>query len=169
MTNTEVHRLRRLRQTALKVRELSKGLEPRPRQIGSVWSRSGAACWSIARVVTGQLRSHPYIRYQQESGAFRLACDEIAARVIGGVARCRGRSLPALSLALQRVAHELTDARALTWSAELSDAFGRAQAQVGSLVQEIGPWAGGEEVYDETVSRRDPKPQADDNWPYLAI
>ncbi len=53
------------------------------------------------------------------------------------IASHRGRSLQTLSGELRRVVGELDDARNLTWSAELSDTFGRSQTQIRSLIQEL--------------------------------
>ena len=178
MIDTEVQRLRRLRNTALRARALAAALETRPTRSGSVLSRSAASCWLIARVVTGRLRAHPYLHYQRGPGAMRIAYDEISARVFGGIARLRGRGLQSLAGELQRVVRELADARALTWSADLSDTFGRSQAQIGKLIKEIDAGMrneGGPE--HKTVARLDPGPgasvdspgSATGNWPYLAF
>jgi len=79
---------------------------------------------------------------------------------------------------LRRVVRELDDARALTWSAELSDSFGRSPLQLRQLIQEIDAGARRESgSHQESATRgdvlADARPDeggsAAANWPYLAI
>jgi hypothetical protein len=84
-----------------------------------------------------------------------------------------------LSDELQSVARELDDARALTWSTELSDTFGRSQAQLRSLMaeveagarQEIGKDAGSRSVIvpDARAGAGEEEANLAANWPYLAF
>jgi hypothetical protein len=178
MIGTEVARLRRLRNTALRARALAAALDSDPAQRGSVFSRGAVNCWQIARVITGLLRGHPYLSYQRGPGEMRGAHDRISAGLMGGIARYRGRTHQTLSDELRRVARELDDARALTWSSDLSDALGRSQRQIRGLIEELD--AG---VRSASGSRHETAPQVetriaavpDDagsvagNWPYLAI
>ncbi len=140
MIDTEVARLRRLRNTALRARALAAALDSDPARLGSVFSRGAVNCWQIARVITHH----------------------------------------ALSDELRGVARELDDARALTWSSDLSDALGRSQRQIRGLIEELDADAG---VRTASGSRHETAPRAetriaavrDDagsvagNWPYLAI
>ena len=174
MIDAEVMRLRRLRDTALRVRALAMALEPSDSAHNSVISRSAVACWRIARIITGRLRGHPDLRYQQGPGELRTLLDRISAGVRGTAARSRKRALEVLAGEMRSVGRALDDARALTLSPELSDDWGRSQIQVRRLIAELGG-----------VSRRDvqdsepreleldsiPEAEGDvgGNWPYLAF
>ena len=139
MTYAEVLRLRRLRNTALRARAIAAALEPAP-----TLSASAAGCWRIARVITGWLRAHPYPRYHQGPSRLRGAYDRVSAYVLAAVVRYRGRSLQTLSAELRRVIRELDDARALTLSPDVSETFGRSQAQIRKLIEELDAGARGE-------------------------
>ena len=178
MIDTEVQRLRRLRNTALRARALAVALESRPARCSPVLSRSAVACWHIARVVTGRLRAHPYLRYQRGPSSMRIACDQISANLIGGIAHRRGRGLQALTGELRRVVSELADARALTWSAELSDTFGRSQAQLEGVMKELSAAVrseSGQHHDADSLADAGPGASVDNsgnvaaNWPYLAF
>ncbi len=178
MIDTEVQRLRRLRNTALRARALAVALHSgRPMRCSPLLSRSALACWHIARVVSGRLRAHPYPRYQRGPSSLRMVCEQISANWIGGIAHRRGRGLHTLSGELRRVVGELADARALTWSAELSDTFGRSQALLEGLIKEALAGVRGESGHHDANSLADAAPGArvDNsgnvaaNWPYLAF
>src|ERR1700687_1997621 len=137
MIDTEVIRLRRLRNTALKVRAVAAALDTEPAGRDSVFSRGAVRSWQIARVITGWLRAHPYLSYQRGPSEVRGVYDLFSAGLLAGFARYRGRSLQIFSLELQRLARELDDARALTWSSDLSDTLGRTQKQIRTLIAEL--------------------------------
>jgi hypothetical protein len=180
MIDTEVARLRRLRNTALRARALAAALDSDPARLGSVFSRGAVNCWQIARVITGLLRGHPYLSYQRGPSELRGVYDRINASLMSGITRYRGRTHHALSDELRGVARELDDARALTWSSDLSDALGRSQRQIRGLIEELDADAG---VRTASGSRHETAPRVetriaavrDDagsvagNWPYLAI
>jgi hypothetical protein len=178
MIDSEVIRLRRLRDTALKVRAIAAVLDAQSARRGSVVARSGQSCWRIARVVTGTLRAHPYLNYQRGPGEVRAVYDRMRAGLLGGIACYRGRSLQAFSAELQRVAQELDDTRALTWSADLSDALGRSQTQMRRLIKELDAAAvveAGARIKPDnrregrSVAVRDNTGSVAGNWPYLAF
>jgi hypothetical protein len=177
MIDTEVQRLRRLRNTALRARALAAALDSSRRaRCSPLLSRSAVACWHIARVVTGRLRAHPYLRYQRGPSRLRMACDEISGALIGGIAHRRGRGLHTLSDELRRVVGELADARALTWSVELSDTFGRSQVQLEGLIKEALAAVRSESgTHANDLADAGPGASVDDsgnvaaNWPYLAF
>ncbi|HME39098.1 MAG TPA: hypothetical protein VKG63_09060 [Steroidobacteraceae bacterium] len=147
---------------------MAAALDADPSARNSVFSRSAVTFWRIAGVITGRLHAHPYISYQRGPSALQGVRHRIRARLVGGVARLRDRSLQTFADELHRVARELDDARALTWSAELSDTLGRAQTQIRTLLRELdgaraprsGARAGA--ALDEPAS-------VPGNWPYLAF
>jgi L-lactate utilization protein LutC len=184
MIDPEVLRLRGLRDTALRARAIATVLQTSLANLHGSARRttmlcaSAAACWRIARAVTGRLRAHPYLRYQRGPSQWRAAYHRFSANVLAALARFQGRSLQTLSQELRRVVHELDDARALTWSAELSDSFGRSQLQLRQLIQEIDAGARRESSSHQESATRDEvlvdaRPNeggsAAANWPYLAI
>jgi hypothetical protein len=179
MIDTEVMRLRRLRNTVLRARALAGVLDPDPaRRNSTIFSRSAVSCWRISCVITGWLRAHPYLSYQQGPSEMRGFYDRLSTGLLGAVARYHGRSPQTFSTELQRVARGLDDARALTWSSELSDTLGRAQMQIRSLIQELNADAHKERASrDATTARvdmrvgngRDGASSVAGDWPYLAI
>jgi hypothetical protein len=176
MNDAEVARLRELRNVALRVRALAKGLDGDPTVEDSIFKRSAVLCWNIARIATGRLRAHPYLRYQKGPGLVRRWSDRIGASASAMLARYQGRSLIVHAAELQLLARELDDARALTWSPDLSDALGRAQWRMRRLAGElhaadprehaIGNAARTEaQASDKTLGNI----EVAGDWPYLAI
>jgi hypothetical protein len=178
MIDAEVMRLRRLRTAALKARALAAALDFDAGLRSSVFSRSAVNCWRIARVITGWLRAHPYLSYQRGPSEVRDVYDRLSAGLRSAVAQSRGRSPQTLSLELQRVARGLDDARALTWSPDLSDTLGRAQMQIRTLIKDLdsAPHAAVASRHETPArvetraieGRHDPRSVAG-TWPYLAI
>jgi hypothetical protein len=184
MIDAEVARLRRLRNTALRARAVAAALDSDSAR-DSAFSRSAANCWTIARVITGWLRGHPYLSYQREPSELRRLNDRVGAGLLGAIARYRGRTHQAFSEQLRRVARELDDARALTWSPDLSDSLGRSQMQMRRLMVEMDEGARKEgglradrgsrpaaRLDIRTGAERADRGQAGEdpgNWPYLAI
>jgi hypothetical protein len=179
MIDAEVVRLRKLRNVALRARALASALESDSIDDG-VFAQSAVLCWTISRIASGRLRAHPYLSYQQ--GPSQIS--ELIARAIASVAaltaRRRDRRYSVYAPQLQCVAREVADARALTWSADLSDALGRAQLQLRRLAKELD--AGVQhEAGLLAVPRITALPRAQENggaledlgtethWPYLAI
>jgi hypothetical protein len=176
MIDTEVVRLQRLRNTALRARAIATALISDPTVRNSVISQSAASCWRVARVTTGTLRAHPYIGYQRGPSSIRAAYDRVTASLLGAVSRYRGRSMQLLSSELAHVMGELDDARALTLSTELSDTLGRLQAQIRGLIAEIDSGTRVKSGARLTPVRIDMRTGVvrDDaavaaNWPYLAF
>jgi hypothetical protein len=175
MNDAEVARLRELRNVALRVRALAKGLDGDPIE-DSVVTKSAVLCWNIARIATGRLRAHPYLRYQKGPGLVRSWSDRIGASANAMLARYQGRSLVVFAGELQLLARELDDARALTWSPDLSDALGRAQLRMRRLVGELQVAEPREHAIGNAART---EAQAGDktlggigvagDWPYLAI
>jgi hypothetical protein len=178
MIDVEVMRLRRLRNAALRARAMAAVLDSHPAQRSSLFARSGQSCWQIARAISGRLRAHPYLSFRRGPSAARAVYDHVSALVMGGIARYRGRSLEFYGGELRRVARELDDARALTWSPDLSDDLGRSQARLRRLIRELEaavPAEAGAGV--DGTARLESRAQAvpasgaavDDHWPYLNI
>lgn len=175
MIDAEVMRLRRLRDTALRARALAAVLKTSDPRRDSVFSRSAVSCWQIARSITGRLRAHPDLSYQRGPSELRSLVDGIRAIVRGSAARDRKRSLAILAEEVRGVARELDDARALTWSAELSDDFGRAQLHMRRLISDLGGSRQGTGLRAARAPARGrgavPQGESDvaGNWPYLAF
>jgi hypothetical protein len=177
MIDTEIIRLRRLRNTALRARAMARVLDAHPGKINSLFARSAQDCWRIARVITGKLRAHPYLAYQRAPGDLRTVYNHLSATVLGGIAQRRGRRWRRIAVELQRVSRELDDVRALTWSSELSDSLGRSQMQIRSLVMEVELAAHKEGGSTYQPARMVTAVKVDGRrvssgagpWPYLAI
>jgi hypothetical protein len=103
----------------------------------------------------------------------RAVGDRVSTALLGGIARYRGQSLQTYCAALQRVARELDDARALTWSTDLSDALGRAQTQIRGLIRELEAGTrkrvGSRIVTTPGAEMRSAAVRDDAVWPYLAF
>lgn len=171
MIDTEVVRLRKLRSAALRARALAKALESDSIEHG-VFAESALTCWTISRIATGRLRAHPYLRYQQGPSRIRELIDRALASIVALTARRRNRCFSVYAPELQSVSREVADARALTWSADLSDALGRAQVQLRRLALELD--AGARRARHEVDTVQENGDALEDigtetNWPYLAI
>jgi hypothetical protein len=178
MIDAEVIRLRGLRNTVLRARAIAKVLDAGSGRLNSSFSRGARDCWRVARVITGKLRAHPYLPYQQGPGDLRAVYNHTAAKLLGGLARRRGRQWRTFAAELHRVSRELDDVRALTWSSELSDTLGRSQMQIRSLVVEVDVAARKEGGSSYRPARMVTPVMADargdasrvvGQWPYLAI
>ena len=178
MIDAEVLRLRKLRSVALRARALAKILDSDCTQEQSVFARSAVMCWTIARVASGRLRAHPYLSYQRGPSPLNDLADGMIASLVALNARRQNRRSSVYAQQLRDVAREVDDARALTWSPELSDALGRMQIRMHRLTNELELSAVGESgasvtqrakaVTQETSNSLD-EIAADTSWPYLAI
>jgi hypothetical protein len=171
MIDTEVVRLRQLRNAALRARALAKALESDSIE-HCVFAKSALTCWTISRIATGRLRAHPYLRYQQGPSRIRELIDRALASIVALTARRRNRCFSVYTPELQSLSREVADARALTWSADLSDALGRAQLQLRRLALELD--AGARHARHEVDTAQENGDALEDigtetNWPYLAI
>jgi hypothetical protein len=171
MIDAEVSRLRRLRRVALLTRKLAQTLHLKFPDDG-VFARSAVAAWSVARLLNGRLKSHPNLSYQQGPGALQTVMDHSLAMLTGMVAVKQGRPHSVFVQQLQILARDIQDTRALTWSAELGDAFGRAQWQRLSLLQDLSVDLRREGGVQAEVRAEAPSSSAaasSTDWPYLAI
>jgi hypothetical protein len=138
MIDPEVARLRRLRDEALRVREIARRLGTARWGIKNpLLARGACASWRIVRVVTGKLIEHPYLRYQQGAGVGSLIGNRLAAEWIALVSKDRSSGLKAYASELESLSRTLGDARALTWSTDFSDALGRSQSEIKTLLQTL--------------------------------
>lgn len=178
MIDTEVVRLRRLRNVVLRTRAIAVALDSDPSQRSSVFSRSAVNCWRIACTITGRLRAHPYLAYQRGPSNARGACDRVVASLTSDFAKYRGRGTQLLFTELQRVAHELEDARSLTWCVDFSSTLGRAQPRLQRLMREVDDGAHhetGSRVWSSRRAAGGPiaaRAEAEGvrtDWPYLAF
>jgi hypothetical protein len=179
MIDAEVLRLRRLRSVALRARALGTILDSDRTQEQSVFARSAVMCWTIARVASGRLRAHPYLSYQRGPSQFGDLADGLIASLVALNARRRNRRSSIYAQQLRNLAREVDDARALTWSPDLSDALGRMQIRMRRLVNELDLSAVSETGAGVTqrakaatcaeTNRSLERIEGDNSWPYLAI
>jgi hypothetical protein len=138
MIDPEVARLRRLRAVALRVREIG-------RQLGSArwarddarFSRGAGAAWRIARVASGKLSAHPYVRYQKGATLAELIRNRLLAGGLAAISKDLGSGLRSFEAELGALARLLEDVRALTWSTDFSDTLGRSLAELKALIAEV--------------------------------
>jgi hypothetical protein len=179
MIDAEVLRLRKLRGVALRARALAKTLDSDRTQEQSVFARSAVMCWTIARVASGHLRAHPYLSYQQGPSPLGDLADSVISSFVALNARRQNRRLSVFAQELRNVAREMDDARAVTWSPDLSDALGRMQIRMRRLANELDLGALAETgaavpARTKAVARAETSNSldsiaVDDSWPYLAI
>jgi hypothetical protein len=166
MIDSEVIRLRQLRASALRVRAIARALARRFPTNDAVLNRGACTAWRIARTVSGRLRAHPFLRYQQDASLSVLISNSLAATAASLRVSNRHAALALFSGELRMLARELADARALTWVTDLSDAFGRSQAEIQSLSSALGFEA---QVSVPQHSRLRTHASAEADWPYLAL
>lgn len=179
MGDMEVARLRRLRGSALRVRSIARALgSARWASNDTLMSRGSCSSWRLAKIVTGHLRAHPYVRYQKDAGLGCRVCNRLLAGFLAVSSRNRTRALMEYESQLRRLLRQLDDARALTWTPHLSDGFGRSQLEIKSLLTALAHETNG--VLEPTrAPKRGPSitgSRADDfgapiqgDWPYLAF
>ena len=100
-------------------------------------ARGACASWRIVRVVTGKLIEHPYLRYQQGAGVGSIIGNRLAAAWIALLSKDRASGLKAYTSELESLSRTLGDARALTWSTDFSDALGRSQGEIKTLLETL--------------------------------
>jgi hypothetical protein len=170
MIDPEVARLRQLRKYALHARAIARALGSTRWALNEpLLARTACSSWRIARTVSGRLKANPYQRYQKDVGVASLACSSVLARLPALVARSRLQALRECESQLRRLSRLLDDARALTWTPDLSDAFGRSQLEIRSLMASLAhethsTWGAESRPAGQPLAR----PMAGD-WPYLAF
>ena len=136
MIDPEVARLRRLRGEALRVREVARALGS-TRWANDLLARGACASWRIARVVSGRLKAHPYLRYQRGVGLGSIVANRLFASLLAATTRNRLQALKRYESQLQRLVRHLDDTRALSWSSDFSDTLGRLQYEFQSLLEDL--------------------------------
>ena len=164
----EVKRLRCLRKRALRVRALAVYLNAGPGGT-PIYQRAALVNWRIARIATGKLRSHPYRNYQKDPGFFENRMGLVSGYIKAALATVMGRGMRVLLQEMSSAARELDDARALTLSAELSDALGRAQAGMRSVIDDVRREVGGSAESPEQLRGRGTASPSLSASPYLAL
>lgn len=178
MNDQEVARLRQLRSSALRVRAVAVALSA-TRAAAEDGLLIGGACasWRIARAVSGRLKAHPYLRYQKDTSLGVIVFNGLLARWLAVKSRSRLQALGEYETNLRRLNRQLEDARALTWSSDLSDTFGRSQTEIRSLLAAVAgevAAAGASRLPQHELSLVDGgvgalAPAIAGDWPYLAF
>jgi hypothetical protein len=157
MIDPEVARLRRLRDEALRVREIARRLgTARWAADDSLLERGACASWRIVRMTTGKLVEHPYPRYHQGAGVGTLFGNRVGAEWIFLGSKDRAAGLKTFAAELESLARQLGDARALTWSTDFSDALGRSQNELKNLLQTLATEIQGAKTEPALVETRLP-------------
>jgi hypothetical protein len=179
MIDTEVMRLRKLRNMALRVRAVAAVLSTECTTQQRTIAISALVSWRVARLITGRLWAHPNLSYQKGPHRIRHLLDRAAAVVIGATLRHRGHAVRAYAAQVQNLARELDDTRALTWDQDWSDTLGRAHRQLRGVMQLLpavaSPTARVAERRIATNSRLPANGRRLDDvaisndWPYLAF
>jgi hypothetical protein len=174
MTDPEVARLRRLRGEALRVREVARALGS-TQWANDLLARGAFASWRIARVVSGRLKAHPYLRYQRGVGLGSIVANRLFARFLAATTRNQVQALKRYESHLQRLVRHLDDTRALSWSSDFSDTLGRSLYEFQSLLEDLA------QITESTVPTALPARATrtgnlvgelargvEGDWPYLA-
>src|SRR5271167_255495 len=123
MIDPEVARLRQLRKYALHARAVARALGATRWALNEpLLARAACSSWRIARTVSGRLKANPYHRFQKDVGIATLVRGTVLAWLSAMTARSRLQALRECESQLRRLSRLLDDARALTWSPDLSDA-----------------------------------------------
>jgi hypothetical protein len=136
MIDPEVARLRRLRGEALRVREIARALGSTA-ETNDLLTRGAFASWRLARIVSGRLKAHPYLRYQRGVGLGSIVANRLFACVLAATTRDRVQALKRYESQLQALVRHLDDTRALSWSSDFSDTLGRSLYEFQSLLEDL--------------------------------
>jgi hypothetical protein len=179
MTDPEVARLRRLRGEALRVRSIARALgSTRWATDDALLSRGACASWRIARVVSGRLKAHPYLRYQKGLSFGALVHNRLVASYLAMVNKDRVQGLKEYESQLHSLARQLDDTRVLSWSSDFSDALGRSQYEIRSILEDLAPVTKSALPAFERLPKRAPRTDRlvgelaqtiEGDWPYLAF
>jgi hypothetical protein len=171
MADLEVERLRRLRGSALRLRAVARALTDNKRIAGGDRGNDGdllnqgrLAAWRVARIASGWLRAHPYVRYQRDATLGTVLANSLVAAVTSLSATSRQRAVCQFGARVRAVLREIDDARALTRSAALSDNLGRSQDEFRAVLEAL--------EYETKVTTPNPRasrPISNEGSPFLTI
>jgi hypothetical protein len=175
MNDPEVARLRRLRSEALRVREVALALGTTQSMDDRLLERGACTAWRIARVVSGKLKAHPYLRYQRGVSVGSLVANRVFAALVAATTKDALKGLKRYEAQVQVLTRHLDDVRALIWSSDFSDTLGRSQYELESLLEDLAPITKTKPV--ERTPKRAPRPDnyvgelapIEGDWPYLAF
>jgi hypothetical protein len=177
MIDPEVARLRRLRGEALRVRELARALGS-TQSANDLLERGACASWRIARVVSGRLKAHPYLRYQKDVGVGSILGNGLSASFLAMITKDPVQALKRFESRLYLLIRHLDDTRALSWSSDFSDTLGRSHYELQSLLEDLA------QITKSTVPAAERLPKranrsdnlvgelartVEGDWPYLAF
>jgi hypothetical protein len=179
MIDPEVARLRRLRDEALRVREIARTFESSQWAASeSLLDRTACASWRIARVVSGRLRGHPYVEFQKDASAASRAGHRLHAYYLALTHKNRPQGLNVLEAHLNTLGRRLDDAIALAWSSDFSAALSRCQVEIRTLTQALACETRSDGAQVRPVVRATQPSDAsmgelgaalEGDWPYLAL
>ena len=140
---------------------------------------SGAhACWRVARAASGRLKAHPHLSYQKGATLGTVIVNAgVASFLAAAVPKNRIRRLRDYAQRVRLLSRELDDARALTWSTELSETFARSQAEIRSLIAALDAAIPSDAGVPKTKNAATAaivapvqgyRARATGDWPYLA-
>jgi hypothetical protein len=177
MIDSEVARLRRLRREALRVREVARALGS-TQSANDLLERGACASWRIARVVSGRLKAHPYLRYQKDVGIGSIVGNGLFASFLAMITKDGVQALKRFESQVHALMRHLDDTRALIWSSDFSDTLGRSQYELQSLLEDLA------QITKSTVPAAERLPKranrtdnlvgelartVEGDWPYLAF
>ncbi len=177
MIDTEVARLRRLRGEALRVREVARALDA-TQSANGLLARGACASWRIARVVSGRLRAHPYLRYQKDVGVGSILGNRLFASFLATITKDRVKALKRFESQVHALIRHLDDTRALSWSSNFSDTLGRSQYELQSLLEDLAQITKSAVPAAERLPKRANPTDSlvgelartvEGDWPYLAF
>jgi len=176
MNDPEVARLRRLRSDALRVREIALAFGSTQFAQERLLERGACTAWRIARVVSGKLTAHPYVRYQKGASLGSLIAHRLFAAFLAATTHGRQHGLRRYEAQVRALVRRLDDTRALIWSSDFSDTLGRAQYELESLLEDLAPLTGTEALAPR-LPKRAPHGESlvgdlgriEGDWPYLAF
>jgi len=184
MIDPEVARLRRLRREALRVREVARALGS-TQLADELLARGARTSWRIARVVSGRLKAHPYLRYQKGVGIGSIIGNRLFASFLAMFTKDPVRALKRFESQVHALIRHLDDTRALGWSSDFSDTLGRCEYQLQSLLEDVAQITKSTVPAAERLARRANRTDSlvgepdrlvgelartvEGDWPYLAF
>jgi hypothetical protein len=178
MNDPEVARLRRLRSDALRVREIALALGSTQLADDRLLERGACTAWRIARVVSGRLNAHPYLRYQKGVSLGTIVVNRLLAAFLAATTQGRLHALKRYETEVHALVRRLDDTRALIWSSDFSDTLGRAKYELDSLLDDLAPITETNLALIERLPKRAPRNESlvgdlarieGGDWPYLAF